>query len=310
MITITTLGTGSGKPTPERNVSCTAVFREGELILFDCGEGTQIQLARTALKPGSIGVICITHFHGDHINGLPGLLGTLQMNQREEPLVVIGPEGLGRYLGSMRRLGVMGVQYPLEVIEVQAPGVVYQGSGYTLSAERLDHRIVCWGYRLDEPERPGRFDLERAKALGIPAGPLYGKLQRGESVTLGDGREVAAAEVVGAPRPGLSLAYCCDTQPCEGVLRLAANVDLLIHEGTYAPGEESLAHERGHSTMWDAAQAAQASKARRLLITHISSKYLRTAGFLKEVQEVFREVEIATDLSTFELHYRDATGRA
>lgn len=304
MITVTTLGTGSGKPTPERNVSCTAVFREGELILFDCGEGTQIQLARSTLRPGAIAVICITHFHGDHINGLPGLLGTLQLNQRTEPLVLIGPEGLGRYLQGLRRLGVLGVQYPLELIEVSKPGLVYEGKGYHISADRLRHRITCWGYRLTEPPRNGRFDLEAARALGIPPGPLYGQLQRGLAVELPDGRHISPEEVVGPQRPGLSLAYCCDTQPCDGVLRLAQGADLLIHEGTYAPGEEELAHARGHSTMLDAAQAAVESQARQLLVTHISSKYVRTSGFLKEVKAVFPHTWIASDLNSFEVQYQ------
>jgi ribonuclease Z len=304
MITVTTLGTGSGKPTPERNVSCTTVFREGELILFDCGEGTQIQLARSPLRPGAISVICITHFHGDHINGLPGLLGTLQLNQRTEPLVLIGPEGLKHYLQTLRRLGVMGVQYPLEIIEVSQPGVIYRGKGYHISADRLRHGIPCWGYRLTEPPRNGRFDLEAARALGIPPGPMYGLLQRGQAVELADGRTVTPEQVVGPPRAGLSVAYCCDTQPCAGVRRLAKGADLLIHEGTYAPGEEAMAHKRGHSTMLDAAHAAVEAQVQRLLVTHISSKYVRTSGFLKEVKAVFPQTWIASDLNNFELHYQ------
>ena len=141
MITVTTLGTGSAKPTPERNVSCTAVFREGELILFDCGEGTQVQVTRSSLRPGAIGLICITHFHGDHINGLPGLLGTLQLNQRTDPLTLIGPEGIERYIRSLSRLGVLGGGFKLNIIEVTRPGVVYQGQGYDLIADRLRHRV-------------------------------------------------------------------------------------------------------------------------------------------------------------------------
>jgi ribonuclease Z len=305
MITITTLGTASGKPTPERNVSCTAVFREGDLILFDCGEGTQIQMARSTLRPGTVRIVCITHFHGDHINGLPGMLGSFQLNQRTEPLVLIGPEGLERYITTLRRLGVLGVQYPLNLLEVSQPGVVYTTPDFSISADKLKHRIPCWGYRLEEPTRSGRFDVEAARALAIPPGPMYGQLQRGKAVTLDDGRVIEPSQVVGPSRPGLVIAYCCDTQPCEGAVRLGAGADVLIHEGTYAPGEEALAHPRGHSTMSDAARCAQAAQAHRLIITHVSPRYTRTGGFEKAVQEIFPHTSIAQDLDSFEVQHRE-----
>ncbi len=304
MITITTLGTGSGKPTPERNVSCTTVFREGELILFDCGEGTQVQLTRARLRPGAIKIICITHFHGDHINGLPGLLGTLQLNQRTEPLYLIGPEGLERYVRTLARLGVVGMRYPLKFIEVTRPGEVYRCQDFSITADRLKHRITCWGYRLTEPDRPGRFDVEAAKAAGVPPGPLFGRLQRGETLTLDDGTVVTPDQVMGKARPGLSLAYCCDTQPCEGVQRLAQGVDVLMHEGTYAPDEGRMAHQRGHSTMADAARAALKAGASRLIITHVSPKYTRTDGFERAVREIFPHTRIARDLDVFEMAYK------
>lgn len=304
MITVTTLGTGSAKPTPERNVSCTAVFRDGELILFDCGEGTQVQLTRSSLRPGAIGLICITHFHGDHINGLPGLLGTLQLNQRTDPLTLIGPEGIERYIRSLSRLGVLGVGFKLNIIEVTRPGVVYQGQGYDLIADRLRHRVPCWGYRLEEPDRPGRFDVEAARALGVPSGPLFGRLQRGEVLTLDNGVIIKPEQVMGESRAGLSLAYCCDTQPCDGVQRLAKDVDLLVHEGTYSPEETRLAHQRGHSSMSDAARAARDAGVERLIITHISPKYVRTNGFQKAVREIFANTTIARDLDVFEMAYK------
>ncbi len=304
MITVTTLGTGSGKPTLDRNVSCTAVFREGELILFDCGEGAQTQLTRAKLRPGALQLICISHFHGDHINGLPGLLGTLQLNQRTKPLTLIGPEGLNRYTRGLMRLGVLGVRYGLNIIEISRPGVVYRHRGFEISAQRLKHRITCWGYRLVELDRPGKFDVEAAKALGVPPGPMFGRLQNGETLTLDDGHVVSPQQVMGARRCGRSLAYCCDTQPCEGALKLAQGVDLLLHEGTYAPDEENLAHTRGHSTMADAARTAREAGAKRLIITHISPKYLRTDGFERSVREIFPRTRIARDLDVFELAYK------
>ncbi len=308
MITVTTLGTASGKPTPERNVSCTAVFRDGEVILFDCGEGTQVQLTRSQLRAGAIGVICITHFHGDHINGLPGLLGTLQLNQRTAPLVLIGPVGIRRYLRTLGGLGVYGAHYPIDLVEVEAAGIVYEGPGYQIAADRLDHRVPCWGYRLSEPARPGRFDLAAAAALGVPPGPAYGELQRGNEVALEDGRVIQPEQVLGAARPGLSIAYCCDTRPCDGVIRLAAGADLLIHEGTYAPDDEKMAHQRGHSTMADAARAAVDAGARRLIVTHVSSKYVRTDVFERDVRKIFGATEIAKDFDVFELERVDAHG--
>jgi ribonuclease Z len=305
MITVTMLGTGSGKPTPERNVSCTTVFRDGELILFDCGEGTQVQLTRARLRPGTIGVICISHFHGDHINGLPGLLGTLQLNQRESPLTLIGPVGIKRYLRTLNGLGVYGAKYPLHIIEVDAPGTVYEGNGYHIAADKLKHRIRCWGFRLSEPDRPGRFDVDAARQLGVPHGPMYGRLQRGETITLDDGTQVEPGQVLGGSRRGRAIAYCCDTSPCDGAIRLASGADLLIHEGTYAPNETKLAHPRGHSTMCDAARTAAAANVARLVITHISPKYLRTDPFLPEVREIFPETYIARDLNTFEIPLAD-----
>jgi len=305
MISVHTLGTGSGKPTPERNVSCTAVFRQGDVILFDCGEGTQMQITRSQLRPGDIKLICITHFHGDHINGLPGLLGTLQLNQRTEPLTVIGPKGIRSYLSALSKLGVLGIGYKLVVTEVSEPGVVLDMGEYTIAADRLKHRVPCWGYRLSEPDRPGRFNVDQARDLGVPPGPLYGRLQRGEDVTLPDGRIIASNDVVGEPRRGLSVAYCLDTEPCDGAVRLAAGVDLLIHEGTYAPGEERVAHDRGHSSMIDAAETAVQAGAQRLVVTHVSSKYPRVNGFLKDVRKVMAEADIASDLDVFELGYVD-----
>ena len=307
MIRVVTLGTGSGKPTPERNVSSTAVFREGELILFDCGEGTQIQITKAGLRPGALSVICITHFHGDHINGLPGLLGTLQMNQREEPLTLIGPKGIANYVKTLSKLGVLGFGYKLNIIEVAEAGVVYDNGSFSIAADRLSHRVLCWGYRLAEPNRPGRFQVERAKALGVPPGPMFGQLQRGQSVVLDDGSAVEPEQVLGPARRGLALAYCCDTVPCDGAQRLAAGVDLLIHEGTYAPNESKIAHDRGHSTMLDAAKCAANAGVGRLIITHISPKYTphSVGQFAKNVRNTFANTAFATDLDSFELAYAD-----
>src|ERR1044071_935738 len=198
------LGTSSGKPTLRRNVSATAVVRDGEWLLFDCGEGTQMQIARAKLNPSKLTAIFITHLHGDHFNGLAGLLSTMGLDRRVRGLPLIGPTGIRDYLDTLARLKILYVNYPLDVREFGAlkeMTVVYEASDYFVAARPLDHRIFTLGYRFEERDRPGRFDLERARALGIPEGPLYRRLQLGEDVQLGDGRVVRSHEVVGPARP-------------------------------------------------------------------------------------------------------------
>ncbi|MFU8807092.1 MAG: MBL fold metallo-hydrolase, partial [Bradymonadaceae bacterium] len=201
------LGTGSGKPTPHRNVSSMALFREGELYLFDCGEATQIQVSRSSLRPGALKAIFLTHFHGDHVNGLPGLVGSQTLNQREDPLDVIGPVGLKKWFKCLRDLHILWPGFRLDSTEISEEGVVFKGDGFHVEAMALNHRINAWGYAFIEEDRPGRFDLDTARALGIPPGPLYGILQRGESVTLDDGRLIKPEDVLGHARPGLKIVY-------------------------------------------------------------------------------------------------------
>src|SRR5919206_5246914 len=198
------LGTSSGKPTLRRNVSAIAVVRDGEWLLFDCGEGTQTQIARAKLNPSKLTAIFITHLHGDHFNGLSGLLSTMGLDRRVRALTLVGPAGINEYLETLARLKILYVNYPLDVREfaaLKAVTPVYEANDYFVAARPLDHRIFTLGYRLEEYPRPGRFDLERARALGIPEGPLFRKLQLGEDGQLGDGRVVHSSEVVGPPRP-------------------------------------------------------------------------------------------------------------
>lgn len=300
------LGTGSGKPVPSRNVSSVALFRDGETFMFDCGEGTQVQLARSPLRPGALSGVLLTHFHGDHVNGLPGFLGTLGLNQREESLPVVAPRGLRKWLRALRDTNILGTNYRLELTEVSEEGVVLSGDGYRIEAHALDHRVDCYGYAFIEDARPGRFDLDAARALGVPPGPMFGKLQRGEAVTLDDGAVVEPGQVLGAARPGLKIAYCCDTRPCDGAVALARDADVLIHESTYPAGQERIAHKRGHSTSGDAARAALAGGARKLVLTHFSQKHPGVADFLPGAREIFEDVVAARDLMELEVTRRDA----
>lgn len=300
------LGTGSGKPTPHRGVACVALFREGKLYLFDCGEGTQIQLAKAPLRPGALEAIFLTHFHGDHVNGLPGFVGSLTLNQREESLDVVGPKGLNTWFRTMRDLHILWPRFEVRAHEVTGPGVVLKGEGFHVEAHRLRHRVPTWGYAFVEQERPGRFDLEAAKALGVPHGPLFGRLQRGEAITLVDGRTITPDQVLGPSRPGLKIAYCSDTSPCDTSIELARDADVLIHEATYPAGNEKIAHERGHSTAADAARTAKAAGAHKLILTHLSQKHPRPHDFLEGVRSIFENTVVASDLDEFEVHRREA----
>lgn len=300
------LGTGSGKPMPHRNVASVAFFRDGELYLFDCGEATQIQLSRSSLRPGALEAIFLTHFHGDHVNGLPGLLGSLTLNRRERSLDLFGPTGLDRWLETLRDLRILWPGFPLEVHENDTPGQVMRGDDFTIEVAPLSHRVETWGYAFLEDARPGRFDLERAKELGIPPGPRYGQLQSGNTVELDDGRTITPDQVLGPPRPGLKVVYVSDTTPCEAAVDLAEGADLLIHEATYPAGEESRARERGHSTAADAARCAQKAGAHRLILTHISQKYVDLDEFVRPARDIFPETDVARDLMEVELQRRES----
>jgi ribonuclease Z len=304
------LGTSSGKPTLSRNVSALAIVREGEWLLFDCGEATQIQIARAGLSPNKLAAIFITHLHGDHFNGLAGLLSTMGLDRRERPLTLVGPSGVLQYLDVLGRLKILYVNYPIDVKELapssfKAEGSklleVYDGGAYVVSSAPLNHRIFAVGYRVEERPRPGRFNLDRAKELGIPEGPLYGKLQKGQPVRLEDGREIHPSEVVGPPRPGKAVAYCTDTRPCESSARLGGGVDLLIHEATYTEDLAEEAKDFGHSTAAQSASVAKRARAKRLLITHFSTRYPDATPLLEEARSVFADTLMARELMEVEV---------
>lgn len=298
------LGTSSGKPTLKRNVSALAVVREAEWLLFDCGEGAQTQVARAGLSPSRLSAVFITHLHGDHFNGVPGLLSTMGLDRRTRDLTLAGPRGIREYLDTLSRLRIIFITYPLEIKEFSSLSglkAVYESSEYAVSACELDHRLFALGYRLDERPRPGRFDVERARKLGVPEGRLWGRLQSGEDVRLDDGSIVRPSEVLGPERPGKSVAYCLDTRPCAMSLELARNVDLLIHEATYTEEFAAEAREYGHSTAAQAARTARDAGAKRLLITHFSSRFPDPTPLLDEARAIFPETILAEDLMEIEV---------
>jgi len=298
------LGTSSGKPTLRRNVSGLAVAREAEWLLFDCGEGTQVQIARAGLSPSRLSAVFVTHLHGDHFNGLPGLLSTMGLDRRTRDLSLTGPQGIGDYLNTLERLKVMFVTYPLELREfssLPASKIVYETNDYAVTALSLDHRIFALGYRLDERDRPGRFNVDRVRELGVPEGPLWGRLQAGEDLTLADGRIVRSADVLGPSRPGKSIAYCLDTRPCSMSIELGRDVDLLIHEATYTEEFAAEAQQYGHSTAAQAARTARDAGARRLLLTHFSTRFPDPTPLLEEACAIFPNTMLADDLMEVEV---------
>jgi ribonuclease Z len=298
---VITLGTGAGRPTLQRFTSATALEHEGEVLLFDCGEGAQIQLMRSPLHWGRLSTIFIGHLHGDHLYGLPGLLGTMSLAERQAPLKLFGPVGLKAYLQTLQAVQSLWVRFPMEVVEIEAAGRILETKSYEVFTAPLKHVIPCWGFRFLEKPRPGLFNEKKAVELGIPPGPLRGDLVRGKSVHLADGREIQPEELVGPPRPGLSFAYCLDTQPCDSVLELAQGVDCLVHEATFAKDLQAEAKQWGHSTAGDAASMAKEAGAKKLVLTHLSSRYMGSDVLLQEAKENFENSLLAEDLLTVHL---------
>ncbi|MFC6826974.1 ribonuclease Z [Halopelagius fulvigenes] len=289
---VTFLGTGGAVPTTERGPSALLVAREGERLLFDCGEGTQRQMMRFGTG-FSVSHLFVTHLHGDHVLGIPGLIQTWDFNDREEPIAIHAPPGAKRHLQSLVNAGGYRPGYPVNIHEVRPGGVALSGDGYEVRTFETEHRNVrSMGYALVEDDRPGRFDRERAEELGVPVGPAFGRLHSGESVELDDGTVVEPEQVVGDPRPGRTLVYTGDTRPVGGTVEAADRPDLLVHDATFADDWAERARSTGHSTGREAAEIANRAGARRLALTHISSRYAGDpTPILAEAREVFEGEE-------------------
>ena len=289
------LGTSAARPTVERNVSSVALVREGETLLFDCGEGTQRQMMRYGVS-FALGDIFFTHFHGDHVIGVIGLFRTLALQGRTEPMRLWGPRGAKRVLRSTTHFGVDRVGFPLEITEL-APGERVARAGYAIVPFAAQHRgAESLGYALAEEERKGRFNPELARELGVPEGPMWGALHRGNAVTLEDGRVIEPTLLVGPPRPGRRVVLSGDTRPSDETVAAAQGADLLVHEATFGDEEAERALETGHSTAREAADVAARAGVRRLVLTHFSARYSRDGtALLREAKELFEEVTLARD---------------
>ena len=304
MLTATFLGTGAATPTVDRNVAGLAVQREGETILFDCGEGNQRQMMRYGVG-FSFTEIFFTHYHADHILGVTGLLRTMGLQDRTAPVTLYGPRGAQRILGAAIALGIERNKFPVEINEVK-PGDRLRREQYEIVVFETEHRPDTIGFALAEHTRLGRFNPERARELGIAEGPLWGRLHKGETIVLEDGRSVAPADLVGAPRRGRTLVYSGDTRPSLGVVEAARGADLLIHEATFGSDELERAKETGHSTAAEAARVAVEAGVRRLVLTHISPRYTRDAPeLLAEARAIFPETVVARDGLTVDVPFAE-----
>ena len=286
------LGTSASAPTAARGTAATLIRRGGDRLLVDCGEGTQRQLLRSDVGLVDLEHVFLTHLHADHVLGLPGMLKTFGLRGREVPITVYGPRGTRALLGA---LGVVvgRVAYPLEVVELGA-GESVALQDYRIETFAVAHRTTAVGYALREDERPGRFDVSAADALGVPSGPLRGALQRGEAITLPDGRVVRPADVLGAPRRGRTVVLTGDTAPAASVVEAAAGADVLVHEATFLADERARAKETGHSTAAEAALVAREADVGLLALTHLSARY-PPSDVAAEARQLFPRTVVPRD---------------
>jgi len=300
------LGTSASRPTIERGVSAVAIVRDGETMLVDCGEGTQRQMMRYGVS-FALGDIFFTHFHTDHYLGFLGLLRTLTLQARAEPLRLWGPKGLTALLKKTDGLGSERLSFPLEVTEI-TPGEPVKRDGYVMLPFPVSHRNqLAVGWALIEEERRGRFDPELARSMGIPEGPLWGKIHKGEAITLEDGSTVAPSVLVGPTRVGRRVVITGDTRPCDATVEASAGADLIVHEATFGDEEAARAVETGHSTAREAADVAARAGARRLVLTHFSARYSSDPSDLaREARERFAPTQCARDGMAVDVPFSDA----
>lgn len=297
------LGTGAGMPSRERNVTSIVlnlVGERGTIWMFDCGEGTQHQILRSPIKLSRLEKLFITHLHGDHLYGLPGLLTSRSYHGGETPLSLYGPPGLRQYVEMTLSISQARLEYPLEIEEI-GEGVVFEDDQFVVEAALLDHRIDSYGYRVTEKDQPGKLLADKLAALGIPAGPLYARLKKGEDVTTSDGRLLRSRDFTGAPVKGRVIVILGDTRVCDASRRLSRDADVLVHEATYDAGLQEQAHKYYHSTTEQAAEAARDCGVRHLILTHFSSRYRleETEELIEAVRPIMPNVYAAKDLWSF-----------
>lgn len=292
------LGTSSAVPSKYRNHTALALKAFGEVFLFDCGEGTQRQMAQIKLSPMKVNKIFISHLHGDHILGIPGIIQSMGFRDRKEPLHIYGPPGLSEVLKSALKLGYFSMDFDIHSHELEE-GVIIENEQYKIECVKTEHNVPNLSYSIQEIKKP-YFIKEKAVKLGLKPGPEFGKLHRGIPIKIDD-RIIQPEEVLGEERKGIKIAYSGDTRPCEAMIKLAQNSDVLIHESTFEPGHESKASETGHSTAQDAANIAKEACVKTLILTHISTRYKKSNLLKKSAKEIFENTLLAEDLMVFEI---------
>jgi ribonuclease Z len=296
------LGTSGSMPTANRAPTALMIRRGGERLLFDCAEGTQRQMLRSSVGLVDLREVFLTHYHADHYLGLPGMLKTFALRGREAPITIYGPPGLSDLFSSLRR--IFGkLTYPYELIEL-SPGDSIRREDYRLVTFPVAHGVSSVGYALVEDIRPGRFDVETADALGVPSGPERGQLQRGEAVTLDDGRVVTPEQVLGETRPGRTVVIAGDTAPAPSVVEAARGADLLVHEATFLEDERERARETAHSTALEAAELAREAEVAMLALTHLSNRYFGPEA-AREARTIFPETVVPRDFDIVEIPFRE-----
>ena len=302
------LGTGAGVPSKSRNVSSLVLKLLNELNetwLFDCGEGTQHQILKTTLKPGKVKNIFITHMHGDHIFGLPGFLSSRSFQGGDnQPITIYGPPGIEQYINASLKYSKSNLLYKVNIVELDPKGGEIQlNKGWKVKYLPLQHNILSFGYRIEEPKSDGVLLVDKLKEYNIPNGPIFGKLKNGKTVTLEDGTELDGKDFVGEAQPGKIIAIIGDTRPNANIGKLAEEADVLVHEGTHAKGENKMANRYFHSTVEQAAQVAKQSKVKQLYLNHISSRYLGAdvKQLEKDARSIFKQTKVAYDLNEFEI---------
>ena len=297
------LGTGAGMPSKSRNTSSLALKlleERGAIWLFDCGEATQHQILHTAIKPRKLEKIFITHLHGDHIYGLPGLLGSRSFLGGNQPLTIYGPKGLKEWIQLTLQTSQTHLNYSIEFVELKE-GVIFEDEDFIVTAMPLQHVVPCFGYRIEQKPLPGTLEVEKALALGVPKGPLLGQLKNGIDVTLEDGTIISSASVTEPAKRGFTITILGDTRYCENAIILSENADIVIHEATFDHATKELAANYGHSTNIDAANVAMKAGSKNLLLNHLSARFFQKdiENMLKEVKELIPNTFIVNDLEEF-----------
>lgn len=294
------LGTSGSWPTIKRNVTSLAIKRGSEVILFDCGEGTQRQFQKSKLSYMQISKIFISHFHGDHFLGIPGLIQTMQLNDRDIPIHIYGPKGINQLVTQLLSLGYFKPRYEIISHEIDE-GAKLDFKDYTIQVMRVNHGIPALAYALVEKIRPGKFDKPKALELGIPEGPLFSKLQRGKTINLKNGKKIKPDQVLGPPRKGRKIVISGDTRPLEEMVNFAKNADVLIHESTFDSSLPVIPSEYGHTTAFQAGEIAKKANVEKLFLTHISPRYLDDKEIENDARKAFKKSFVPKDFEEFEV---------